>query len=122
MPTGGVDNFVAWDSGSTKADATTSAGVSIPSDWDFDSGLSGGVDVNIKTTVKGVGTFDDGGSGYSSVLVKGKIVVNKIGYTDTTVSLKLPDLGSILPDPCVINPPFCLRYLFLPIIFSISPL
>ena len=89
MPTDGVDNFVAWDSGSTKADATTSAGVSIPSDWDFDSGLSGGVDVNIKTTVKGVGTFDDGGSGFSSVLVKGKIVVNKIGNTDTTVNLKL---------------------------------
>ena len=89
MPTGGVDNFVAWDSGSTKADATTSTGASIPSDWDFDSGLSGGVDVDIKATVKGVGTFDDGGSGYSSVRVKGKIVVNKIGNTDTTVSLKL---------------------------------
>ena len=85
----GTDNFVAWDSGGTKADATTSAGVSIPSDWDFDSGLSGGVDIDIKSSVKGVGTFDDGGSGYSSVRVKGKIVVNKIGNTDTTVSLKL---------------------------------
>ena len=97
MPTGDTDNFVAWDSGSDKDDALTSAGVAIPSDWDFeDAGLTGGLDVKIKARVVGVGALDTDSSGYSSVLINGSISVNNTGSTSSEIKLKLLNFLTIV--------------------------
>ena len=89
MPTDGVDNFVAWDSGSDKDEALTSTGVTIPSDWDFDSGLSGLPSMNIKAIATGRGKYNTATDSYPEVLIEGVIDVQSVGTSNTTVDLKL---------------------------------
>tara|TARA_R110000823_G_scaffold212300_1_gene342445 strand:+ start:108 stop:1703 length:1596 start_codon:yes stop_codon:yes gene_type:complete len=90
MPTGDTDNYVAWDSGTNKDRALTSAGVVIPSDWDFvDAALVGGLDVSIRAKVTGLGRINAATSSHDSVLITGYISVNNVGTVSSELKLKL---------------------------------
>ena len=89
-PTDGIDNFVAWDSGSDKGDALTSTGVVIPSDWDFeDAGLAGGLDVKIKAKATGLGRVNAATGAFESVSITGSISVGNVGTVSSRLKLKL---------------------------------
>ena len=87
-PVDGVDNFIDWDSGSTKDDATTSDGVAIPTDWEFNTAaLASGLKVSIKAKVEGVGTIRYGG--YPEVKLTGTITAHNLGDTSSAIQIKL---------------------------------
>jgi len=81
-------SYVNWDSGSDKARALTSAGVSIPSDWYVADAKS--ATYSVKASVTGIGrahgTYTDG---YKTVRISGKISKIIHGKGDIEVSLDL---------------------------------
>lgn len=96
-PTGSVDNFVVWDSGSDKDDALTSAGVAIPSDWDFeDAALAGGLITKISAKAEGIGVLNDTASAYESVRVSGTISVSNVGNVNSELKFRLLNFLSLV--------------------------
>ena len=110
MPSSKEDNFVAWDSGSNKAEGITSAGVEIPSDWNFDfvtdaageptseeTGLGGGVKIKTKLKATGLGEPDSAGA-FPTVLIEGVLDVGSVGKNSSTVKLRLHNfLSQVTP-------------------------
>ena len=83
-----TEAYVNWDSGSDKADALTSAGVTIPNDWYVADAKD--AKYNIKTKCIGIGeahgTYTDG---YKEISIKGKISGVAFGTGDIGPSLDL---------------------------------
>ena len=91
------DNFVAWDSGSTKAEGVTSDGTTIGSDWDFDVvgdgeeptfAVKSGINVGVKMFAEGIGKEDAVGA-FQAVVIRGHIEVNNISKFTSTLNLRL---------------------------------
>ena len=81
--------YVNWDSGSDKADALTSAGVTIPNDWYVADAKDAAYSIEAICTGFGEPPADLYQDGFTEVGIKGTISGVKFGTGNITVSLDL---------------------------------
>jgi hypothetical protein len=84
--------FVNWDSGSDKASALTSGGITIPNDWYMtDADVESGASFRVTTKWKYIGESKEAGGEtvYSALQLKGNISEIIHGKTNTTAKLDL---------------------------------